>query len=104
MTITDHKSLKWLKESKIPRLIRWACRLEEFLNKIVYQPGKFNILADALSILPSIMLPTDSCRKYPSIEKGYNLQDEQLAEIYCLSQFNLESITQNERHENNLKK
>ena len=103
MTITDHKSLKWLKESKIPRLIRWK-NLEEFDYEIVYQPGKFNILADALSILLSIMLPTDSCRKYPSNEKGYNLQDEQLAEIYCLSQFNLESITQNERHENNLKK
>ena len=23
---TDHKSLQWLKESTIPRLVRWACR------------------------------------------------------------------------------
>jgi hypothetical protein len=74
LIITDHKSLQWLKESKIPRLVRWACRLEEFDYEIVYQPGKFKTVADALSRLPAIILTTQTCRKYPSIEIGYNLQ------------------------------
>ncbi len=74
LIITDQKSLQWLKESKIPRLVRWACRLEEFDYEIVYQPGKFNTVADALSRLPAITLTTETCRKYPSIEIGYNLQ------------------------------
>ena len=39
LIFTDHKSLQWLKESKIPRLVRWACRLEEFDYQIVYKPG-----------------------------------------------------------------
>ena len=96
LIITDHKSLQWLKESKIPRLVRWACRLEEFDYEIVYQPGKFNTVADALSRLPAIKLTTETCRKYPSIEIGYNLQDEQQVELNVLSQFNVAGITQDE--------
>jgi transposase InsO family protein len=102
LIITDHKSLQWLKESKIPRLVRWACRLEEFDYEIVYQPGKFNTVADALSRLPAIKLTTETCRKYPSIEIGYNLQDEQLAEINVLTHFNLEGISQNELYDKQL--
>jgi transposase InsO family protein len=96
LIITDHKSLQWLKESKIPRLVRWACCLEEFDYEIVYQPGKFNTVADALSRLPAITLTTETCRKYPSIEIGYNLQDEQQVELNVLSQFNVAGITQDE--------
>ena len=44
---TDHKSFEWIKQSKIPRLVRWACILEEF--DIEYQPGKYNKSADAMS-------------------------------------------------------
>jgi hypothetical protein len=65
---TDHQSFQWIKESKIPRLVRRACRLAEFDYQIIYQPGKFNTVADALSRLPSTKLTTDECRQYPSIE------------------------------------
>jgi hypothetical protein len=60
----------------MPRLDRWACRLEEFDYEIVYHPGKFNKVADALSRLPAGTLTPETRRKYPSIEIGYNLQDE----------------------------
>jgi hypothetical protein len=81
LIITDHKSLHWIKESKIPRLVRWACRLAEFDYQIIYQPGKFNIVADALSRLPLTKLTTDERRKYPSNEVGFTLENEELAEL-----------------------
>ena len=68
LIFTDHKSLQWLKESKIPRLVRWACRLEEFDYQIVYKPGKFNTVADALSRLGVSTPVADIGRKYPSID------------------------------------
>ena len=40
---TDHKSLEWLKESKIPRLIRWACRLEEFDYEIDFEEFDYDM-------------------------------------------------------------
>jgi hypothetical protein len=87
LIITDHKSLQWLKESKIPRFVRWACRLEEFDYEIIYQPGKFNTVADALSRLPSLEISDTNNRKYPSFEIGHNLISEELTEINVLPNF-----------------
>jgi hypothetical protein len=39
---TDHKSLEWIKKSKIPRLVRWACRLEVFDYEIEYYDNARN--------------------------------------------------------------
>lgn len=49
--ITDHKPLQFLMNVKEPnsRLTRWRLRLEEFDYKIIYQKGKSNSNADALS-------------------------------------------------------
>ena len=96
LIITDHKSLQGLKESKIPRLVRWACRLEEFDYEIIYQPGKFNTVADALSRLPSLEISDTNNRKYPSIEIGHNLVSEELTELNMLSQFHVDGITPDE--------
>ena len=49
---TDHQSLQWLMNAKIPaRLVRWALALSEFDFEIKYRQGKFNQNADALSRL-----------------------------------------------------
>ena len=65
---TDHKSLEWIKQSKIPRLVRWACRLEEFDYEIEYQPEKYNKSADALSRLVGENTTEIKHRKYTGIE------------------------------------
>ncbi len=55
--------------------------MAEFDYQIIYQPGKFNIVADALSRLPLTKLTTDERRKYPSNEVGFTLENEELAEL-----------------------
>jgi hypothetical protein len=50
---TDHESLQWLKEAKLPaRLVRWALRLSEFEFTIKYRTGRANSNADGLSRNP----------------------------------------------------
>lgn len=54
--ITDHQALKWLMTLQAPqgRLARWSILLKQFEMKIVYQPGKDNVLADGLSRLERV--------------------------------------------------
>ena len=49
--VTDHESLHYLKTMPIltPRLARWLDFIEEFDMKVIYRPGKENVVADALS-------------------------------------------------------
>ena len=90
---TDHKSLQWLKESKIPRLIRWACRLEEYDYNIEYQPGKFNKSADALSRLPDLLENNlSSERKYPGLEINFNLERISLDELNVINEFHVKNV------------
>ena len=50
---TDHHSLQWLMEAKIPpRIVRWALRLSEFDFVIRHRSGFVNKNADALSRYP----------------------------------------------------
>lgn len=48
---TDHQPLEWLFSIKSPsgRLARWAMRIQGLNMKIVYTPGKMNVVADTLS-------------------------------------------------------
>ena len=96
---TDHKSLEWLKQSKIPRLVRWACRLEEFDYEIEYQPGKYNKCADALSRLKDNDTSEDEeilNRKYPGIEINYDLKQENTEELNSLLTFEVTGIEVNQ--------
>ena len=49
--ITDHKSLKWIlvQPNLNMRQRRWIELLQEYDFDIIYQPGKENVIADALS-------------------------------------------------------
>ncbi|GBL54392.1 Retrovirus-related Pol polyprotein from transposon 297, partial [Araneus ventricosus] len=48
---SDHQPLKWLMSIKSPsgRLARWALQIQSFHPKILYTPGKSNVVADLLS-------------------------------------------------------
>ncbi|GBM95588.1 Transposon Tf2-9 polyprotein, partial [Araneus ventricosus] len=48
---SDHQPLKWLMSIKSPsgRLARWALQIQLFHPKILYTPGKSNVVADLLS-------------------------------------------------------
>lgn len=52
--VSDHQPLKWLMSLKSPsgRLARWALKLQPFNLKILYTPGRSNLVADTLSRPP----------------------------------------------------
>src|SRR6195952_3899516 len=51
--VTDHQPLMYLKTSKTPtkKQLRWRGFIGQFRTKIIYRPGQWNYLADALSRL-----------------------------------------------------
>ena len=51
--VTDHQPLMYLKTSRTPtkKQLRWRGFMGQFRTKIVYRPGQWNYLADALSRL-----------------------------------------------------
>ena len=90
---TDHKSLEWIKKSKIPRLVRWACRLEEFDYEIEYQPGKFNKSADALSrLVDENKTKLTEQRKYPGLEINYDFTNQELHELNTLEIYKIAGV------------
>ena len=90
---TDHKSLEWIKQSKIPRLVRWACRLEEFDYEIEYQPGKFNKSADPLSrLVDENKTKLTEQRKYPGLEINYDFTNQELDELNTLEIYKIAGV------------
>ena len=46
---TDHRNLVYLRNSKIPKLVRWHLALSEFKFTTIHVPGEENVVADVLS-------------------------------------------------------
>jgi transposase InsO family protein len=67
--LTDHKSLQWLLTTKTHqgRLARWALRLQEFDYTITHRAGPLQVVADALSRLPTNQPEPDT---FPEDETG----------------------------------
>ncbi|KAI2647959.1 Retrovirus-related Pol polyprotein from transposon 17.6 [Labeo rohita] len=61
--VTDHSSLKWVFKTNKPstRLMRWALRLQEFTFAVEYRRGKYNLVPDALSRIPSDQSNLSTC-------------------------------------------
>jgi hypothetical protein len=53
--ITDHSSLKLVNclSNPLGRLVGWAMELQECSFDVIHRKGRFNVMADALSRLPS---------------------------------------------------
>ena len=63
--LTDHKSLEWLLTTNTHegRLARWALRLQEFDYTIKHRAGTLQVVADALSRLPSSQPPSPPVKR-----------------------------------------
>ena len=48
---SDHRNLQWLEKATAPKLVRWRLRLQEFDFDLKHLPGKYMVVADALSRL-----------------------------------------------------
>ena len=46
---TDHNNLRWMEQSKVPKIIRWCAYLQSFQFLVRHIPGKQNVVADFLS-------------------------------------------------------
>lgn len=65
--ITDNNALTYLNKFKDTdtKLGRWAMRMEPYADKIIYRPGKENIVADALSRAPISSSEIDNLEQDP---------------------------------------
>jgi hypothetical protein len=46
---TDHNNLRWMEQSKVPKIMRWCAYLQSFQFLVRHIPGKQNVVADYLS-------------------------------------------------------
>ena len=46
---TDHNNLRWMEQSKVPKIIRWVAFMQSFQFMVRHIPGKQNVVADVLS-------------------------------------------------------
>ena len=67
--MTDHSSLRWLRNLKEPevRLARWALKLQAYDYEILHRAGKVHQNADGLSRLPI------SCHLVQEADRLYDL-------------------------------
>ncbi|KAI0996082.1 hypothetical protein K3495_g12100, partial [Podosphaera aphanis] len=76
--VTDHESLKTIqtKFEQPLRMVRFLDAIEHYNIKIIYRPGKANVLADYLS------RPCDS--EFPIIERGRNAVEDEGDDLVSL--------------------
>ncbi|KAI0993586.1 hypothetical protein K3495_g14598, partial [Podosphaera aphanis] len=76
--VTDHESLKTIqtKFEQPPRMVRFLDAIEHYNIKIIYRPGKANVLADYLS------RPCNS--EFPIIERGRNAVEDEGDDLVSL--------------------
>ncbi|KAF4723340.1 hypothetical protein FOZ63_000946, partial [Perkinsus olseni] len=67
IVFTDHKPLTFLETSTTPKVQRWMLSLCQYSFSIQYRPGKDNVVADALSRLPSARSDMDIEQPEPPV-------------------------------------
>ena len=56
---TDHNNLRWMEQSKVPKIMRWCAYLQSFQFLVRHIPGKQNVVADFLSRFMFLFRPLD---------------------------------------------
>jgi len=68
------------------RVLNWRLSLEDFSPKLVYLPGKYNVLADCFSRLPRIEgKNVDAQEELPEVDSKFHSipDDPELAECFA---------------------
>lgn len=82
--VTDHYSLKWLKELKSPtgRLARWSLRLQQYDYEVIHRKGSEMALPDALSRAVPVIdeVQSDKIDNFDTKDKWYRKLKDKIAE------------------------
>jgi hypothetical protein len=54
---TDHNNLRWMEQSKVPKIMRWCAYLQSFQFLVRHIPDKQNVVADYISLPLYVSLP-----------------------------------------------
>ncbi|KAE8985265.1 hypothetical protein PR001_g22938 [Phytophthora rubi] len=78
--ITDHSALKWLmtRPNLAGRLHRWSLTLQEYEFEICYRPGATNVVADALSRAPAVVMTALGYGRKQTQDGGESMQESSI--------------------------
>ncbi|KAF4684394.1 hypothetical protein FOZ60_007902 [Perkinsus olseni] len=101
IVFTDHKPLTFLETSTTPKVQRWMLSLCQYSFSIQYRPGKDNVVADALSRLPSARSDMDIEQSEPPVHPAAMLAPVCLGSglVY---QLNMETLKKEQFADSNL--
>ena len=77
---TDHNNLRWMEQSRVPKVIRWVAFMQSFQFVVKHIPGKLNVVADVLSRFMALFQhPIIACE-----EVGGSVESVSASELYQL--------------------
>ena len=68
----DHNNLRWIEQSRVPKVIRWVAIMQSFQFVVIkHRPGKLNVLSLFLALFQHLIITVyevvgDSDKLFPA--------------------------------------